>query len=801
MKAFLHSSLVWLPLAATLAQMPPLDLDPILVGQSNPYPPRGDMFMLAVENGLAVGALSSGWLAVIDVRDPAQPRWRSAIPGRVSGLALSRGYLLAIGSFQGPDAPTDQWELAAFDLGNPDRPTQVARVGLQDYCRLKVAGSLGFLNYARHVEILDLSDVTHPKPVGRYDVTGGVADVAADGGFACIIEYRDPPFPPELELHVLDLADPSQPRRLGGVHGHGNWYSKVLVRGRQVFLTDSRLDPATTYHAITILDLTDPAQPARIAELDTDGGAGHLALSGNQLYVANHCAIYSVDITDPSRPVVTRRLEFENCNYSGGVTVSGDTVYLGRGPALHLYDGSDPANLRRLGRLATGGQAYDLAVVGRYALVAEGVSGLQIIDVADPNSTRRVGEAVTSGDAVAMEVEGDLACVLGQHLSGGDDQGRITLDLFDVSRLPAVTRLGSYQTDRLASGWSVPPSLALSGQRAYLAGHDERPGQGAWLEIVDVRNPAAPSRLGLYRAGDWTPTALAVRGEYVVVASESGPTEILDVSTPSSPRLVSRLGGFTSVALADTRLYATGEWETQVIDLSNPAEPQLRGTWPIGGRRVLAAGTRAFVLGDNFVALDVIDPSAPRLLGSANMAKGNDLLKGAALDRERVLVIESRFFGAPGPIFTTAMKVFDFSRWANPQRAGSLATHGSATGVAILDTLACVTTSWWSGSLDGGLELLDVSDPANPRRVGGHDIGTSTYGVDAVGRRAYVAAGAAGLQVIDVSDPAAPKRLGGSESGDARGVAVSGHHAFVADYDGLRVLEVSDPASLRRVGA
>ncbi len=55
------------------------------------------------------------------------------------------------------------------------------------------------------------------------------------------------------------------------------------------------------------------------------------------------------------------------------------------------------------------------------------------------------------------------------------------------------------------------------------------------------------------------------------------------------------------------------------------------------------------------------------------------------------------------------------------------------------------------------------------------------------GNYAYVADGLAGLQVIDVSNPANPQRVGGYDtSGYAHGVAVSGNYAYVADdYGGL----------------
>ena len=50
------------------------------------------------------------------------------------------------------------------------------------------------------------------------------------------------------------------------------------------------------------------------------------------------------------------------------------------------------------------------------------------------------------------------------------------------------------------------------------------------------------------------------------------------------------------------------------------------------------------------------------------------------------------------------------------------------------------------------------------------------------GNYAYVADPAFGLQVIEVSNPANPRRVGGyNTSGQAMGVAVSGNYAYVAD--------------------
>ena len=69
------------------------------------------------------------------------------------------------------------------------------------------------------------------------------------------------------------------------------------------------------------------------------------------------------------------------------------------------------------------------------------------------------------------------------------------------------------------------------------------------------------------------------------------------------------------------------------------------------------------------------------------------------------------------------------------------------------------------------------------------------YGVAVSGNYAYVADLTAGLQVIDVSNPANPQRVGGYDtSGSALGVAVSGNYAYVADGPwGLLILGPRTP--------
>ncbi|MEO0068571.1 MAG: hypothetical protein ABIK23_05510 [candidate division WOR-3 bacterium] len=92
----------------------------------------------------------------------------------------------------------------------------------------------------------------------------------------------------------------------------------------------------------------------------------------------------------------------------------------------------------------------------------------------------------------------------------------------------------------------------------------------------------------------------------------------------------------------------------------------------------------------------------------------------------------------------------------------------------------------------GGVYILNVSNPSSPVKVSEaiHTKGL-VYGLYYQANRLYIAAKEAGLEIWNVTNPEAPARLGGYDTpGYARGVAVSGNYAYVADGDaGLRIIE------------
>lgn len=146
------------------------------------------------------------------------------------------------------------------------------------------------------------------------------------------------------------------------------------------------------------------------------------------------------------------------------------------------------------------------------------------------------------------------------------------------------------------------------------------------------------------------------------------------------------------------------------------------------------------------------------------------------------------------------LQVIDVSNPANGLWVGGCPNdgHGNAYGVAVAGNYAYVAGA------GAGLQVIDVSDPAHCVRVGGYTNGANgnAWGVTVAGNYAYVADGAAGLQVIDVSNPTNCVRVGGYDTNlYAFGVAVEGGYAYVtAGAAGLYVIDVSDPTNCVRIG-
>ena len=104
---------------------------------------------------------------------------------------------------------------------------------------------------------------------------------------------------------------------------------------------------------------------------------------------------------------------------------------------------------------------------------------------------------------------------------------------------------------------------------------------------------------------------------------------------------------------------------------------------------------------------------------------------------------------------------------------------------------------------DDTLTVVDISNPATPRRVGAYTLPARIWGFNVSGSLAYVAADLWGIGIVDISNPAAPVLRGSFKTkGQAHAIDVWGTTALVADHmQGIAFFDVSNPAAPRPFGS
>jgi hypothetical protein len=137
----------------------------------------------------------------------------------------------------------------------------------------------------------------------------------------------------------------------------------------------------------------------------------------------------------------------------------------------------------------------------------------------------------------------------------------------------------------------------------------------------------------------------------------------------------------------------------------------------------------------------------------------------------------------------------------DPWAPQGLVLRGTYTNITSASTRSLAVSGHYVYTFrPGALQIIDVGNAADMRLVGSIAISNNLFGLTLSGAYAYVSAGDGGLQIIDVSDPTAPRRVGIYNKGGIESTAVFGDYAYVTCTEGLEVVDVRDPTNPQRMG-
>ncbi|MDD3275506.1 MAG: S8 family serine peptidase [Kiritimatiellales bacterium] len=257
------------------------------------------------------------------------------------------------------------------------------------------------------------------------------------------------------------------------------------------------------------------------------------------------------------------------------------------------------ANASSIGGLSVSGDAQNIVVVGSYAYVAAGESGLVILNVSDPKNPVVAGLCDTAGAATDVAVNNGYAYV------ADGDKG---LAIINVSTPASPWLTGTYHTNDVQG-------VAVQSNYVYLAN-----GSSKNLLVVDVSNPVIPVLKGkaselreihdVFLQGQTAYTAvfedvkrysLNNPTSPVMVSAHSGglswlTQDITDVHGNTS--IIAAVAGLNGVKIMNTNLVVQASFDTDGTAL---------GVFVDGDYVYVADGTNGLVV------LGVSTPSAPSL--------------------------------------------------------------------------------------------------------------------------------------------------------------------------------------------
>ena len=191
----------------------------------------------------------------------------------------------------------------------------------------------------------------------------------------------------------------------------------------------------------------------------------------------------------------------------------------------------------QVGQVDTPGYAYDLDLLGNYAYVADGSSGLRIIDISNPSSPNEISHlSSASTNYVSIVISGNYAYLAGGY--GG-------LRIINISDPANPVEVGYSITSDYASG------ICVKDKYAYIAAGT------TGLCIFDITNPTAPIEAGS-NITQSPAVSVAVSGNYVYVSiSGNFHYDYVDLVTHQTLHTY-----FTNAGI-------------QIFNISNPTKPTL----------------------------------------------------------------------------------------------------------------------------------------------------------------------------------------------------------------------------------
>ncbi|MDP8238888.1 MAG: hypothetical protein P9X24_07350 [Candidatus Hatepunaea meridiana] len=408
--------------------------------------------------------------------------------------------------------------LYTFDISDPADPEMLSLFEMQNPSYMHVLEDLVYLTYDSGVQIIDVSDPTHPTVrynyvsyyhrfkahsfqddalfalnyssrlevfhVGEHDTvvmvgnlnynlySGSLYHCVATEDHIYVSDYND--------LRTIDATDPQNLRERGSYSAPGR-IQDIAIYGETIALSIYRT-------GIRILNISNPNQPRAVGYDNSFNRVKRSALDENLLYIATEdSGLFILDISQPVHPQRVARFPEEGRYSASDIALSGNSGYLVHQTELIRLDLTDPNNPQVAGtfQLNRYSSAGSIAVSGDCVFLRISESQNIMVDFSNPDEPHQVLRFNSHGITRDFFVQGDYL-----YLADGKWGG---LRVYDHSDPDTLVEVGWYDTPGDAYG------VFAFGERAYVADYTNI---GIYdlseaVGIPDGQHPVIPDRFTL----------------------------------------------------------------------------------------------------------------------------------------------------------------------------------------------------------------------------------------------------------------------------------------------------------------
>ncbi|MBN1551588.1 hypothetical protein JW979_08970, partial [bacterium] len=352
------------------------------------------------------------------------------------------------------------------------------------------------------------------------------------------------------------------------------------------------------------------------------------------------------------------------------------------------------------------------------------------------------------------------------------------VEIYDIDNPDTPILAGSFLTDGLANG------VAINYPYLYV-------GDVYGFNIWDVSDLSAPAKLGGFkRSGtEGYQERLTYRDGFVFVAAYSSGLQIIDVSDPFRPVIVSQVDTPAyswDLALKENAAFMMDFFSIEIMDISYLFAPLKRTSFEaiFAGGIVVDESFAYIAYVDGLLVLDISNPFSPVVISDIGPTGAGAAESVAIKDNYVILAHQSyvEIYDVSDP--SEPLQVSFFYPPGHPRKCLAVENHL----YTILD--------------DNGFHVTDITHPEYP--VTGQHINPGEWGSrqDVVidNNRLYLCDWNRGLVVYDISDPESIVESGSYQSpGNLNDIKIKDNLAFLSCYTELQIVDVENPSDIHYV--